>query len=460
MIEWIERVKRTLARERLLPKGSGILVAVSGGPDSVALLHLLHCLARERKWRLVIAHYNHRLRGRASDADERLVRRMATALKVPLRVGRAPTAWFKRRQGISIEMGARELRHRFLSRTARALGFRRIALAHHADDRVEGFFLRLFRGSGGIGLSGMSYRSASPLDPALTLARPLLDCRKEELMAWVRDEGLKFREDASNRTLDGLRNRIRNELLPLLRARYQPALTETVLRTIDLAREETEVVREAAERWLDARSRDPFETLPIAVQRQCIRIQLLRAGVEVNFQRVEALRQQADSAVTFRPGQRVMRATSGRIKTWKTKKAIRGLDSLKIEIGNGEGSAKFAYCGFEWRVQRGRGTQVGRKADGCEYFDADKVGRVVLLRHWRAGDRFQPIGMAGPVKLQDLFTNAKVPAGEKRSRVLATTPEGEIFWVEGLRISEGFKLDKHTRRRLKWRCRRTRGATG
>jgi tRNA(Ile)-lysidine synthase len=376
-------------------------------------------------------------------------------------VGRAPAGWFKRRQGISIEMGARELRHRFLCRTARALGIQWIALAHHANDRVEGYFLRLFRGSGGTGLSGMSYRSNSPLDPALTLARPLLDCRKEELVAWVREEGLRFREDASNRTLDGLRNRIRNELLPLLRARYQPALTETVLRTIDLAREETEVVREAAERWLDGRSRDPFESLPIAVQRQCIQIQLLRAGVEVNFQRVEALRQQADSAVTVRPGQRILRTTAGLIKTCcESEMAIRGLDSLKIKIGNGEGSATFAQCGLEWRVQRGRGTQWGRRADGSEYFDADKVGRVVVLRHWRAGDRFQPIGMAGPVKLQDLFTNAKVSAGEKRSRVLATTREGEIFWVEGLRIAEGFKLDKHTRRRLKWRCCRTSGATG
>jgi tRNA(Ile)-lysidine synthase len=288
----------------------------------------------------------------------------------------------------------------------------------------------------------------------------LLDCRKEELLAWVKEAGLRVREDASNRTLDGLRNRIRNELLPLLRAHYQPALTETVLRTIDLARAETEVVRESAERWLGGRSRERFESLPIAVQRQCIQIQLLRAGVEVNFQRVETLRQQADSAVTVLTGHRVMRTTAGTIKTCDTEVAVRGPDTLKIKIDNGEGRAEFAQCGLEWRVQRGRGTRLGSKSGVCEYFDADKVGRVVLLRHWRAGDRFQPIGMGGPVKLQDLFTNAKVPAGEKRSRVLATTRRGEIFWVEGLRIAEGFKLDKHTRRRLKWRCRRMSGATG
>jgi tRNA(Ile)-lysidine synthase TilS/MesJ len=151
-------------------------------------------------------------------------------------------------------MGARRLRHDFLARAAARLKSGSIALAHHADDQVELFFLRIFRGSGGEGLSGMKWRNASPGDPKRALVRPLLDVSKSELEAFARDNKTAFRQDASNLRLDIRRNRIRRELLPLLRRDYQPALDRVVLRLMDIAGAEAEFVAQAARAWLKNRA--------------------------------------------------------------------------------------------------------------------------------------------------------------------------------------------------------------
>src|SRR5208337_2330462 len=150
----------------------------SGGVDSMVLLHALHRLAKQHGWQLTVAHFNHRLRGRASDADENLVRRTAAAMKLAVVAGRADVKAFARKSKLSIEMAARKLRHEFLAREARKRKIRIVALAHHADDQVELFFLRLLRGTGGEGLAGMKWRSPLSADPRLTLVRPLLDVTK------------------------------------------------------------------------------------------------------------------------------------------------------------------------------------------------------------------------------------------------------------------------------------------
>src|SRR5258706_520992 len=158
-----------------------MLVAVSGGLDSVVLLHLLHTLAAKHEWKLTVAHFNHQLRGRDSNADERFASATAARLKLPCVAGRADVRAHAKERGLSIEMAARELRHDFLARTAKQLRLSTIALAHHADDQVELFFLRLLRGTGNEGLAGMKWRAPSPADSTLELIRPLLDVSHAEL---------------------------------------------------------------------------------------------------------------------------------------------------------------------------------------------------------------------------------------------------------------------------------------
>jgi tRNA(Ile)-lysidine synthase len=351
-----------------------------------------------------------------------------------------------REQKLSIEMAARQCRHQFFARLAAKLGIRKIALAHHADDQVELFFLRLLRGAGPEGLAGMPEMSPSPVDPSLTIIRPLIETTKEELRAYAKAHKIPFREDATNASVSILRNRIRHKLLPLLKRDYQPGLTRTVLRIMDLIGAESEFVAHENER-----NGDPFENLPLALQRRRIQEQLYAAGVDANFDLIEDLRLNPGMPIAVSAQQLVALEPSGELKLsqlphWSA-------DSLSADLGK-RGSVEFGGLTIRWSVTHGR---VGRaspraasSAKHTEYFDADKVGRTITLRHWQPGDRFQPIGMPSSIKLQDLFTNSKIPKHQRHHLILATTANGDIFWVQGLRIAEKFKLQPSTTRRLKW----------
>jgi tRNA(Ile)-lysidine synthase len=252
----LQRIEENIQNRRLLKRGQAVLVAVSGGLDSMTLLHTLHELSSRHRWQLTVAHFNHELRGRSSDADEKLVRQTATALKLPFVAGRANVKEFAQKSKLSVEMAARKLRHGFFARTARERNIRVVALAHHADDQVELFFLRVLRGAGGEGLAGMKWRAPSPVDSKIMLVRPLLDSAKAELREFARERRIHFRDDATNATLDLPRNRVRNELLPLLTRRYQPALAKTVLRLMEIVGAESNLVGEIARQWLKKNGRD------------------------------------------------------------------------------------------------------------------------------------------------------------------------------------------------------------
>lgn len=474
-----------------------MLVAVSGGADSLVLLRALHALSVKQHWKLCVAHFNHQLRGRASDGDETFVRAAARQLALPFFSGRGDVDGFARRAKISTEMAARKLRHEFLARTARRHGIATIALAHHADDQVELFFLRLLRGAGGEGLAGMKWRAPSPADPHITLVRPLLGFSKAELLAFARGNKIRFRQDATNFSTDHLRNRIRNELLPLLQKKYQPGLSKSVLRLMEIIGAEAELVGEVAQAWHvvagrrrgDASQTEKaaskptvrkklatadvvtcsFEQLPPAVQRRVLQLRLVELGIPLDFELIEQLRASAGSFVSVGTGLTVARTAAGTLICREPCKEEFKSDELRVKLkrvgrsrsgsqtprGTSESSGRagrvsFAGHQFRWQIQPQRKSLRPRPKPGSEWFDADLIGSPIILRHWRPGDRFQPSGLKSPAKLQDLFVNAKIPAARRRELVLAATAAGDIFWVEGLRIGEKFKLTGRTKRRLVW----------
>jgi tRNA(Ile)-lysidine synthase len=454
--EFLQRVESEVQNRRLFSRGQKILVAASGGVDSMALLQALITLAKKHRWKIAVAHFNHQLRGRASEADEKLVRQTAQKLRLQFFGNRADVKKFATQSKISVEMAARKLRHEFLARTAREQKISTIAVAHHADDQVELFFLRLLRGAGGEGLAGMKWRSASPADAKITLVRPLLGFSKAEILAFARAGKIQFRDDATNLSSDFLRNRIRNELLPLLQKKYQPGLSKTVLRLMEIVGEESEFVGVASSLWLDPVQpkieRRIFADLPVAVQRRVLQQQLTKLGVASDFDLVEQLRRSAEKLVSVRPGLSVTRDSLGKIRRVNSsglKAAKFSDDELKLKLSGRAGRAEFGGLKFRWAFKKISDSR-GRSSRQAEFYDADKIGGEIVLRHWRAGDRFQPIGMKSAVKLQDLFVNAKIPAARRRKLVLATTATGEIFWVAGLRIGEPFKLTAQTARNLVW----------
>jgi len=474
-----QRVEENIQNRRLIKRGQAVLVAVSGGLDSMALLHLLHELSSHHRWHLTVAHFNHRLRGRSSDADEKLVRQTAAAMRLPFVAGRANVREFAQKSKLSIEMAARKLRHDFFARAAKERKIRAVALAHHTDDQVELFFLRILRGAGGEGLAGMKWRSPSPVDSKITLVRPLLDAAKAELRGFVRERRIRFRDDATNTTLEAPRNRVRNELLPLLLRRYQPALAKTVLRLMEIVGAEADLAGEIARQWLRSSpamrdesaqtksqsrltsaatiEKENYASLPVAVQRRVLQLQLTELGVAPDFELIEQLRESPGKFVSVSSSWSIARDACGKLDC--KKHAACGFNAIEtaVNLAGRAGDVEFDGVRFGWRLEAGANfaRPHGRKA--CESFDADKVGGKITLRHWRPGDRFQPIGLKSSVKLQDLFTNRKIPQARRRKLMVAAAENSEIFWVEGLRISENFKLTPQTRRRLVWRWRRPAG---
>jgi tRNA(Ile)-lysidine synthase len=333
---------------------------------------------------------------------------------------------------------------------------------------VELFFLRVLRGAGGEGVSGMKWRSPSPVNPKINLVRPLLGFSKAEILAFAREYKIRFREDATNAGLDFLRTRIRNELLPLLQKNYQPGLAKTVLRLMEIIGAETEFAGAAAESWLGSSGRESaqikrqsrftprgtiikenFAGLPIAVQRKVLQRQLMDFGIAFDFELVERLRRSPETWVSANSKFSVGRDAAGKVGLRRETTREFNLDQIKIKLHGASRQVEFGNRKFRWQIKRQEKFALPQNLTGREIFDADKIGGEIILRHWRAGDRFQPIGLKSAVKLQDLFVNAKIPMALRRDLIVAAAA-GKVFWVQGLRIGEQFKLTAQTVRQLVW----------
>jgi tRNA(Ile)-lysidine synthase len=450
----IGQIEAAIRRHKLLRAGQRLLVAVSGGLDSMVLLHVLHQIGAHERWVLTVAHLNHRLRGRSSDADERKVRATARQLGIPCVCERVDVRQHAELGGESIEMTARSLRHAFLARAARARDISGIALAHHADDEAELFLLRLLRGAGSEGLGGMKPHSPSPADPRIRIVRPLLEFPKSALARFARDNGIAYREDASNASSAFARNRVRHELIPWLTRHFQPALGRLLVRQAEVLGHESDYLNACTDEWLRCPGATTYDELAIALQRRVLLRQLIALGVAPEFDLIESLRVEPARVLNVRPQLSLWRDAEGRLQTRRAAWVTFQDGAEPVVLAARPRRVEFDGVRFDWALRRHRGAAMGKVQAGSEWYDAERVGERVVLRHWRPGDRFQPIGLPSAVKLQDLFTNAKVPRDERRQRVVATTADDTIWWVEGLRIADGFKLRPGTRMRLNWRWRR------
>jgi tRNA(Ile)-lysidine synthase len=296
-VNWIQTKTKLL---RSFPPNARYLIGVSGGRDSVALLHWLVSLGYER---VIVCHLNHRLRGRSSDADARFVKRLVErynqglAGQIQFELGAANIRALGKKQKISIEAAAREARYAFFAETARRRNCRTIFVAHHADDLVETFLINLFRGAGSTGLAAMREISTRRIDGLdLAIVRPFLCVWRKEIDDYVGEHRLAFREDATNKNLTPLRNRIRHRIIPYLEKMVGRNIRQNIWRTAMIAADE--------EKWIESQLPDSIhgdlsvvklQSLPIALQRRAL-LKWLRAQnvSDVGFDAIERVRSLAD----------------------------------------------------------------------------------------------------------------------------------------------------------------------
>ena len=425
------------ALEALRP-GPTLVVGVSGGLDSMALLALLQ--SSDKK--LVVAHFNHQLRGDESDGDEAFVREQAENRGLDFRAGRGDVR--AEAKGISIEMAARKLRHTFLAQVAQEVGGD-IVLAHHADDQIELVVMRAERKIQGYGAAGMRADTPSPADRTVRVLRPLLGVRKRALKEFVDSRKIPFREDSSNAGLDAERNRVRNVLLPRMRG-FGADFEENLLKTLPDFQFAEDQARSTAKAWL----RNDFAGLPGHLKEHVIAIQLEQLQIPVTGARIQTLMNNLEKPVMIRPSVTVTLKSDGKLHVHETPVAdppvqvhLRGLEVQAVSFGGGTLTWDFPY--------RWQSLQYG---PDWFLFDAFKVRDQVVLRHPEPGDRVRLSGRSSARPLMDVLSRNKIPLAQRAGTVVAATDKGEIFWVEGLRITDDFKITDKTECALLWRWRR------
>ena len=455
-------VKETIRKHAMLSPGDGVLAAVSGGPDSVALLHLLDRLKSEFDLRLEVAHVDHGMRGRESKEDARFVARMADRLGLPFHVKAIDLPKLKAERGKgNLEALAREERYRFLAETAARRGLEQIATGHTRDDQAETVLMRFFRGSGRKGLGAMAPVSklGGSLRGEVRLIRPLIETSREDVEKYLAAEKLKFRLDRTNLDPALVRNWIRLDLLPRLRKRLDRGLDLRLVRMAEALRDEEEFLEGLTRSLLPQIARDgnllrgPLLEQPRAMQRRLVRLWLKDAlgslrGVDLDH--VEAVL----GLVFDGPPQ-------GRVALPGGREAARLYDVLSLEKkGRARGAARYSYplpLGGEvaipeagMKISSARGAPSGARPgnDFEALFDAGALPETLTARNFRPGDRFQPLGMQGRKKLKDLFIEKKVPLGARAALPLLLAGE-KILWVPGCGRSRIAKIGPATREVLK-----------
>ena len=461
----MQKVTRTVRERRMFAGGERVLVAVSGGLDSLCLLDILQLLGPDLGLELAVFHFNHRLRPDAGE-DAAFVERVAAHYGVPFFRRAGDVARLTREWGLSPEEGARKARYQAMEEVARGWGAGQAALGHTADDRVETFLLRLLAGAGTRGLGSI-------LPKRDIYVRPLIDTWRRELEeSWAPALPFPPHHDTTNLDEDIPRNRVRRRLLPLLEREYNPAVREALLREAELLTEDQALLETLmVERAPSLLERGPevvtldlaaLEGMGQAQLRRAVQLALEAAGVEAGFQLVEDLIRKvlggASGAGLDLPGGCRAERSYDRLLISPQVSWQPPLTELLV---CGEGEHRWPELGLQLSVRLGEeGTPQRFSEDPWEAtLDADSLRFPLVLRAVREGDRFRPLGMEGSQKVQDFMVNAKV-ARERRRRAAVLESAGRIVWLVGFRIDDRYKVTRETRRTVSIRAANPAGSSG
>lgn len=464
------KIGRLLKSERLIREGDTVVCAVSGGPDSMVLLHLLHRLSAEFPMKLIAAHVDHSFRGAESERDADVARRFAETLGIPFELLKADVPEYIRLNGLNAQAGAREVRFRFLLETAERNNADAIALAHHLDDQAETVLMHLLGGTSLDGLSGMPLQR---YEKKVKLIRPLLRIPKEDILAYAKENRVPYCLDSSNAARKYERNRLRLDIMPKLLA-FNARLPYTLGKMADLLRDEEDYMHSQtallAARILERgegaamMSRPLFLAEPVALQRRLIKLILTYLADDarmIDYTKIESIRsaivKQEPPSLSLDIGagirfermydQLIWKQYGGISHTVDERTASYAY-TLDLAVGSLEVPELDGSLSSSWSSDD-NGYFCNLSANGWKAaFDADLLALPLVVRNRRNGDRMKMIGLSGSKKVKDLFIDLKIEPHRRDRIPLIVDGNGQILWIPGIRRSRHALVSASTRRVL------------
>jgi len=448
-------VRKTIQKYEMLQPGDRVVVGVSGGPDSIALLRILQVLSAEYRLSLLAAHLDHGLRPEG-EKERLFVQKMASAQGVPLIGRKADVRSYSRERGLNLQEAAREVRYSFLREVAQTHDANKIALGHTADDQAESVLMRFLRGSGTRGLSGIP-----PVREGFII-RPLIEVWREDIETYLRNRKIPYLSDPSNESWQFLRSRIRHELLPHLQ-KYNPQIRQTLIQMAELFRAEERywqtVVEEKFPPLIRTHKKNSL-TLDISLLARHpspLRFRLIRLAVEkllgnlrsIHFSHILSIdhlvmSSQPNKTLSLPQGLMVRKAYHALTLTRAKEEAL----SFEYFI-EGPGFFEFPEIGRALRIEyrEARTLDSLPKASNIALLNGETISFPLTLRSFRPGDRFQPLGMDGEKKVKDFFMDQKIPILQRKKIPLLFQGD-QLLWVTGLRIDHRARIKPDTKRIL------------
>ena len=472
-IKFLNSVKKTISDYDMLSPGDAVLVSVSGGPDSVALLHVVLKLSDMFSLKLGIAHLNHTLRGQESDNDALFVESMARKLNLPFYLSKKDVRKYQANNRLSLEDAARRVRYSFFRETAEHYDFDKIAIGHHSDDNAELVLMNILRGSGHKGISGISpIRKIS--DSKQFIIRPLIKLTRADILFFLKEQQLEYVIDTSNYDTIMLRNRIRYNLIPELKKSYNPRVPEALNRLSAIVRDE--------EKWIDALINSIFEknnqfrnknkiglsivgieSIDIAALRRVLRqaVRIIKGDLKsITFAHINSiinLLKNGSSSwnLDLPAGIRIQRSYRTLFISKEQKIRRKLLPLFVYMIQQPESGSSFLLLLDKLDINmKFTVVESVSAADLCNhrkktaFFDMDILNFPLMVRNLMPGDRFRPLGCNGTQKVKKYFINKKVPRQDR-----ACTPvllnRDRIIWLAGYQLDESAKIKDSTVKALK-----------
>ena len=433
----LQTVKHYIEKNNLLQSGNKIIVGLSGGADSVVLLAVLHKLGYE----CVAAHCNFHLRAEESDRDEQFAADFATSLHIPFFKKDFDTYAVTKERGISIEMAARDLRYEWFEELRKNENAQTIAVAHHQDDSVETLLLNLIRGTGIKGLTGIKPRSGR-------IVRPLLCVSKAEILQYARTENLPFVNDSSNSLPEFTRNKIRLQVIPLLKT-LNPSINEALSQTMYNLNEAAKIYDAEVEKFKETVFDEKLGRIDISLLKTFPSPETLLFELLKDFGFGKEIVLEIYKAIDSQSGKEFYSATHRLVKDRGT--------FLLLPVGSENEEETYliqsddvGILEIPFRMEisttavfQGMADQA-RHDKSIAYLDKNKLHFPLILRKWKPGDKFIPFGMKGFQKLSDFFNNNKISKPEKEKIRLLLSGE-DIVWVVNHRIDDRFRISENTK---------------